>query len=182
MRRRALIRILIAALPIRGLRLWAQTTTFPGTQEATLKELAATVLPESLGRSGTDAMAAQFIRWVRDYRPGAEMQAGYGYPVVRFKPESPAGRYLSQLDALAAAMKLMDKKMRREQIAAALTEAKDTNLPNAPDGRHVASDLMCLYFMSPEANDRAYDARIGKDLCRGLENSPAIPPPLKGPK
>ena len=182
MRRRTLIQALIAALPIRGLRLWAQTATFPGMHDLTLKELAATVLPESLGRAGTDAIAAQFIRWVREYRVGAEMQAGYGYPVVRFKPESPAARYLSQLDALAAPMKLTDKTARREKIAAALTEARVANLPNAPDGKHVASDLMSLYFMSPEANDRAYNARIGKDQCRGLKTSGVIPAPLKGVK
>lgn len=182
MRRRTLIHVLIAALPIRGLRLWAQTATFPGAHGPTLKELAATVLPESLGRAGTDAIAAQFIRWVREYRAGAEMQAGYGYPVVRFKPESPAARYLSQLGALAAPMQLTDKTARRERIAAALSEARVPNVPGVPDGKHVASDLMSLYFMSPDANDRAYNARIGKDRCRGLKNSGAIPTPLEGEK
>ncbi len=175
MRRRVLIQALIAAVPLRSVRLWAQTATFPGAHESTLKELAATVLPASLGRAGTDAIATQFIRWVREYRVGAEMQNGYGYPVVRYKPESPAARYLAQLDALST-------KMNRETIAAALTEAKVANLPNAPDGRHIASDLMSIYFMSPEANDSAYNARIGKDQCRGLKNSGAVPAPLKGAK
>jgi hypothetical protein len=75
MRRRALIQTLIASLPLRGVRLWAQTATFPGTREAALKELAVTVLPASLGRAGTDAIVQQFIRWVREYRAGAERPA-----------------------------------------------------------------------------------------------------------
>jgi hypothetical protein len=180
MRRRALIQSLIALLPLRGVRLWAQAATFPGTREAALKELAATVLPASLGRAGTDAVAQGFIRWVREYRGGAEMQAGYGYPRVRYKPESPAARYLAQIDALAAgALAASDMTARRSQLAAVLAEAKIGNLPQAPDGAHIVSDLMSFYFMSSEANDRAYDAEIGKDKCRGLKTSGPVPPPLK---
>ena len=174
MRRRALLQSLIAIVPFKGVRLWAQTATFPGTRGGALKELAAAVLPASLGKAGTDAAAEQFIRWVREYRERAEMQAGYGYPRVRYKPESPAARYLEQLDALAKSG------FGKDQLAAALSAAKVTNLPGSPDGAHVVSDLMAFYFMSPEANDIAYGARVGKDLCRGLKNSGAMPPPLKG--
>jgi hypothetical protein len=183
MRRRALIQTLIASLPLRGVRLWAQTATFPGTREPALKELAVTVLPASLGRAGTDAIVQQFIRWVREYRAGAEMQAGYGYPRLRYKPESPAPRYLAQIDALTAgALAASDMTARRSQIAAVLAEVKIVNLPQAPDGNHIVSDLMSFYFMSSEANDRAYDAEIGKDKCRGLKDSGAVPPPLRGGK
>jgi hypothetical protein len=183
MRRRVLIQTLIASLPFRAVRLWAQTATFPGTRETALKELAATILPASLGRTGTDAVAQQFVRWVREYRAGAEMQAGYGYPRVRYKPESPAPRYLSQIDALAAgALAASDMTARRSQLAAVLAESKVSNLPQSPDGNHIVSDLMSFYFMSSEANDRAYDAKIGKDQCRGLQNSGAVPPRLTGGK
>jgi hypothetical protein len=183
MRRRALIQTLISLFPLRGVRLWAQTATFPGTREGALKELAATVLPvASLSRAGTDAVAQQFIRWVREYRAGAEMQAGYGYPRLRYKPESPASRYLSQIDALGSALAISEMTTRRLQLAAVLAEAKIGNLPQAPDGNHIVPDLMSFYFMSSEANDRAYDAEIGKDKCRGLKNSGAIPPQLKGGK
>jgi len=182
MRRRALIQTLIASLPLRGVRLWAQTATFPGTYEGTLKELAATVLPASLGRERTDAVADQFIRWVREYRAGAEMQNGYGYPRVRYKPSSPAPRYLAQLEALGGAFATGDLKSRRSQIAMALIEAKVRDLSQVPNGEHIASDLMSFYFLSSEANDLAYGAAIGKDKCRGLKNSSAMPKPLKGGK
>jgi hypothetical protein len=178
MRRRALIQILIAAVPLRGLRSWAQTATFPGTREAALKQLAATVLPESLPPTGRDALVEQFIRWVREYRVHAEMQAGYGYPRVRYKPESPAPAYLQQLEALGAALGQPGLADRRAAVGAALTAAKVANLPQSPDGKHIASDLMSLYFMSPQANDVAYGARIGKDLCRGLKTSGEEPKPL----
>jgi hypothetical protein len=183
MRRRALIQTLIASLPFRGVRLWAQTATFPGTREAVLKELAATVLPSTLGPAGTQAIVQQFVRWVREYRAGAEMQAGYGYPRLRYTPDSPAPRYLAQLDVLAAdALAAPDPAARRAKLAAMLAQANVGNLPQAPDGRQIISDLMSFYFMSSEANDSAYDAKVGKDKCQGLKNSGAIPPPLKGGK
>src|SRR5262249_34825037 len=105
MRRRTLIQSalgLMAALPFRGVQLWAQTAAFPGAREDTLNELAATVLPASLGRAKTDAIATQFIQWVREYRPGAAMSPGYGNPRVRYKGPSPAPEYQSQLAALAS--------------------------------------------------------------------------------
>src|SRR5689334_20208099 len=104
MRRRTLIQYaltVIGALPFRAARGWAQTAVFPGAFDQALKELAATVLPASLGRQGTDAIADQFVRWVRQYRPGAEMQHGYGITQVRYKAPSPAPLYLTQLEQLA---------------------------------------------------------------------------------
>ena len=44
-----------------------------------------------------------------------------------------------------------------------------TDLPGRPTGRHVVSDLMAFYFRSSEANDLAYRARIGRQMCRTLE-------------
>src|SRR2546430_2099161 len=105
MRRRTLIQSalgLMAALPFPGVRAWAQAVAFPGAREDTLNELAATVLPSSLGRAKTDAIAAQFIQWVRDYRPGAAMSPGYGAPRIRFKGPSPAPAYQTQLAQLAS--------------------------------------------------------------------------------
>src|SRR5258708_37502236 len=102
MRRRAVIQGMIAAVPLRGVRLWAQTVTFPGSHEGTLQQLASTVLPASLGRAGTDAVAAQFTRWVREYPAGAEMSPCYGSPRVRYKPASPAGGLLLPMEEMAS--------------------------------------------------------------------------------
>src|SRR5260370_20373436 len=181
MRRRAVIQGMIAAVPLRGLRLWAQTVTFPGSHEGTLQQLASTVLPASLGRAGTDAVAAQFIRWVREYRAGAEMAPGYGFPRVRYKPASPAPGYLLQLEELASGeFAQSDLTARRAQLARAFSAAEIKDLPTAPDGRHIAADLMSFYFQSGDATDVAYNAKIGRDNCRSLKNSGVVPTPWKG--
>jgi hypothetical protein len=174
MRRRALIQSMIAMIPFRGARLWAQTVSFPGAREKTLKDLAAAVLPASVGRARTDAVAEQFSRWVREYRPGAEMQHGYGITRVRYKSASPAPKYLAQLDELSAGP------ITAERLAAALRAAGIKDMPGVPDGNHIVADLMSFYFQSPAANDLAYNAAIGKDQCRTLKDSGTAPAPLKG--
>jgi hypothetical protein len=180
MRRRTLIQSLFAGVTLRASRLQAQTTSFPGKHESTLKELAATVLPESLGRVATDAVALQFVRWVQEYRAGAEMQTGYGSPRVRYKPVSPAAIYRAQLDQLASgALARSGLAARRMKLAEALQGAGIRDLPAVPDGVHIAADLMTFYFQSSEAGDVVYQAAIGKDKCRTLRNSGAVPTALK---
>ena len=144
MTRRTLLRRLLslaATLPIPPLRAWAQTRDFPGDQSPTLRELAGVVLPSSLGERRIAAIGEAFAQWVRDYRPGVEMEHGYGFTRLRNKPPSPAPAYLRQLRALAAAP------LTRSSVEAAITEAKVDNLPALPDGRHVAADLMCFLFL-----------------------------------
>ncbi len=181
MQRRTLIQSLFTWFAFQGSRLWGQAaSTFPGKHEAALKDLAATVLPESLGRSETDAVATQFIQWVREYRVGAEMQTGYGATRVRYKPDSPSGKYLQQLEQLSSgALAEKDIAARRLKIAEGFKAAKIKDLPAVPDGVSVAADLMTFYFQSSEANDLLYTAAIGKDKCRTLKNSTSMPPSLK---
>ena len=180
MQRRTVIQSLLTWISLQGSRLFAQTGSFPGTHDPALKTLAATVLPESLGRAQTDAISEQFIRWVREYRAGAEMQTGYGSTSIRYKQASPAPRYLEQLETLSA-RPLLENTLagRRAKIAEALLAANVKDLPFSPDGGHVAADLMAFYFQSPAANDIAYDAAIGKDQCRTLKNSGSVPAKLK---
>src|SRR5271169_5000553 len=101
MQRRTLLRWL-AALP--GLRAWAQTAAFPGVHADVLRALASVVLPSELGADGLDRAAADFARWVREYRPSAEMDHGYGFTRIRTKPASPAPAYLQQLAGLRSAL------------------------------------------------------------------------------
>jgi hypothetical protein len=122
------------------------------------------VLPESLGRAGTDKVTSQFIRWVQEYRAGAEMQTGYGNPRDRYKPASPAPHYIEQLNQLATgALAETGTAARRLKLAEALRGANIRDLPNTPDGGHIAADLMAFYFQSSEASDLSYMAEIGKD-------------------
>ena len=76
MRRRTVLQWLAATagtLPIPALRSWAQTAGFPGKQGDALRELAALVLPGSLGREGVVRVVERFERWMREYRAGAEL-------------------------------------------------------------------------------------------------------------
>ncbi|SPE32602.1 conserved exported hypothetical protein [Candidatus Sulfopaludibacter sp. SbA3] len=164
MNRRTLLRWL-ATIPIFSRWAWAQSTE-------DLRALAAIVLPAELGVDGIRRVADAFAVWVRDYRPGAGMDHGYGFTRLRTKPPSPAATYLKQLQELRGGG--------RDAVLAAMEAGKITAMPMTPDGRHVASDLMAFYFRSSEANDLCYRAAIGRDQCRGLAGSDQPPAPLKG--
>ncbi len=183
MLRRTVLQWIAAAtgtLPIPAFRAWAQTTNFPGKHQATLRELAAAVLPAELGRSGVDRIANQFEQWVRDYRPGAAMESGYGFTRLRSKPPSPASTYLAQLETLHEPLAQPDQAAKRKAIESALDQAGIKDLPRQPDGKHIATDLMSFYFHGSDANDLCYRAAIQRDSCRGLKGSDAPPPSIKG--
>jgi hypothetical protein len=171
---------LAGALRLSGVRIWAQAADFPANQDDALRALAAVVLPAELGAAGTDRTAGAFVRWVRGYRAGAEMDHGYGATRLRSKGTSPAPNYLRHLEALRGALLAGDMDSKRQAVTAALEQARITDLPRTPDGRHIAADLMAFYFRSSDANDLCYRAAIGRDLCRGLDGSEQAPAPLKG--
>jgi hypothetical protein len=164
---------LASTLPIPALRAWAQTAAFPGDQGPTLLALAAVVLPQELGPEGVKTATARFEKWVREYRPGADTDHGYGKTRVVPKGPSPAATYAKQLADLHG-------NVTAAAIEAALEEAKIRELPRLPDGRHVAADLMSFYFRGADANDLCYRRAIGRDKCRGLDGSDKAPAPLKG--
>jgi len=149
---------------------WAQRLEFPGEHAATLREIAAILLPSEVDSA---RIADDFVKWVNDYRAGAETDHGYGNTRIRVKGASPASGYFRQLAALKGGVS-------RESIAAALKEANVSDLPRSLGGSHVAADLMAFYFRSSDANDLCYRAQIGRDQCRGLAGSDRAPAPLKG--
>jgi hypothetical protein len=169
MHRRTLLRWLAAIGPLRA---WAQHAGFPADQGETLRAMAAVVLPSELSAGHLEKTVAAFERWVREYRPGAEMDHGYGFTRLRTKPPLAASTYIEQLRALRLAG---DAESRRSAVEASLAQSGVTALPQTPDGRHVASDLMAFYFRSSEANDLCYRAHIGRDECRGLAGSEREP-------
>lgn len=164
----------------------AQAPGLSATDEPRLRALADVVLPGELGtRRG--AVAADFLRWIRNYREGAEMDHGYGFTRLRRTPASPASKYAAQLDALDRAARVqggsfetLDLAARRQIVEGAIRAAKVERLPGRPTGEHVATDLMAFYFHSPAANDLAYGASIGRDICRRLPGSDQRPARLPG--
>jgi hypothetical protein len=171
---------LTGILPFSSVRLWAQAVNFPADQADTLHALAALVLPAELGAAGILQTSDAFVRWVRGYRAGAEMDHGYGVTRLRSKGASPAANYVRHLEALRETLLSGDMDSKRQAVTAALEQAGITDLPRNPDGRHIAADLMAFYFRSSDANDLCYRAAIGRDLCRGLDGSEQAPAPLKG--
>jgi hypothetical protein len=132
--------------------------------EEPMRQLAAIVLPTSLGRSSTDRIAAEFVVWIRDYKTGAQIGSGYGHPRTQVTGPDPSAGYVQQLTALGSPIA-------REAVEKELTDANIDRLPPRPNGRHVASDLMAFFFNSAAGEDLLYNAQIKRDDCRGLANS-----------
>ncbi len=137
-----------------------------------LRELASIVLPSALGRAGSEEIAGKFERYVREYRPGADTDHGYGFTHVVPKPLSPAPTYMEQLAGLPSPLT-------RAAVAEALEKSQVKDLPRIPDGKNVIADLMSFYFRSSDANDLCYRAAIKRDQCRGLAGSEHPPAPLR---
>src|SRR5882724_10838192 len=123
MRRRTLLQLSTAA--VASLRAAQAQQRFPAPHAETLRAVAHTVLPASLGTGALDALADRFAEWVRGYKPGAEMEHGYGAPRLRNKPGSPAATYLAQLAELERTNLIkLDPAARRSGMESLLTAAK----------------------------------------------------------
>ncbi len=190
MKRRTLLQWLasgVAALPFSRLRLAAQPRELTPEAITSLRELGSTVLPASLGKDKVAAAVDRFVAWTRGYREGVPLEHGYGHPRLAKTGPSPAGRYVAQLAALDAAARArggsfgsLDIEGRRAILEQALTNAGVQNLPQRPNGQHVASDLMAHYFRSSAANDVAQQAIVNRQVCRPIAVTIKRPEPLEG--
>lgn len=189
MHRRTLIRWLLsgaAAWPLRGVHLHAQAAALPDTSVATLRALAPALLPAALGAAGHDKIVGDFVQWLASYRSGAERNWGYGHPRKNGTPAIDATAYRAQLIEIEAqarrrggplAQLTLDE--RRALAAETLAGLDGRNLPGAPNGRHIVTDLMSFFFTSGAANDLCYRASIGADTCRGLGGASQRPAALQ---
>jgi hypothetical protein len=155
---------------------------FGSAHRARLLAVADAVLPQDLGADGHGRAVDQFLAWVRDYRTGAERDHGYGVTAIRVLPASPALRYVADLDDLdrraGGAFAARPRAERQRLVTEAIEAASVRDLPPRPNGGHVATDLMGLYFRGAAANDRAYGRAIGREACRDLAGSDERPRPL----
>lgn len=129
-----------------------------------MRELAGVILPASLGRERIEKTADNFIQWLRDYKPGAQIASGYGHPRTQVTGPNPAANYAEQLAALGSPIT-------RESVEKALDAAKVDRIPQRPNGRYVAADLLAFFYGSADGEDFLYNAAIRRDDCRGLANS-----------
>ncbi len=51
-------------------------------------------------------------------------------------------------------------------------------MPYAGEATHVAIGLIAWFYATPEANDLALQAQVGKYSCRGLAGGPNKPEPM----
>ncbi|MBZ5601817.1 MAG: hypothetical protein LAO79_05875 [Acidobacteriia bacterium] len=127
-----------------------------------IHELAKIVLPAKVAEKTAD----QFIQWIRDYKPGAEIASGYGNPRTQVTAPNPSTHYAGQLRALGSPIT-------RGAVEAAL--ASFDRIPQRPNGKHVAADLLSFFYSSADGEDSLYGLAIKRDDCRGLGNSTERP-------
>jgi hypothetical protein len=140
------------------------------------RELESVVLPASLGRSRTDGIADNFVRWFRDYKAGAEVSSGYGFPRTQLIGPNPSTHYAAQLTDLD--LTRLDASAKRAAVEKALEAAKLDRIPQRPNGRHVAADPLAYFYSSADGEDFLYGVAIKRDDCRGLADSEKRPPRL----
>ena len=124
-----------------------------------IRELAKTVLPSKVD---SQKVADAFVKWIRDYKAGAEISSGYGNPRTQVTGPNPSANYAEQLRALGSPIT-------RAAVESAL--ASFDRIPPRPNGKHVAADLLSFFYSSADGEDFLYGAAIKRDDCRGLGNS-----------
>jgi hypothetical protein len=157
-----------------------------GLDLAFLIRLGEVVLPAELGNDGIARVTRAFGQWVVGYRRDAELLHPYGSANIRYSGEPPAGRWRAQATQLRGearrrfgrSFESLPLPRRRELVTAALANERIDRMPDALGANHVALALVAWFFASPEATDLCYRARIGKNQCRSLVNSPKEPVPL----
>lgn len=151
-----------------------------------LRSVAEAVLPAELSAGDIERAAAEFERWLAGYREGAEILHGYGTGEIRKTGPSPALRWAGQLSALeaearkgtGASFRTRTRSERQEVIRTALSGYQPGGLPQVDRAPHLAVGLLAHFYGSPAAYDLCYRARIGKESCRPLSESPRRPLPL----
>jgi hypothetical protein len=193
--RRSLLKLggaVVAWRPFARLKVLAAATqapVFTPDQIATLSGIAAVTLPSALDAEARDGAVRKFVSWHVNYREGADMGHGYGNSTLRQK-SGPAvsPRYPAQFAALdqsaraqgAASFAAAPPAIRRAIVETALNTPQAVNrLPARPTGANLVADFIGMYFNSAGAFDLAYQAAIGRDDCRELENSDQPPAAIK---
>jgi len=168
----------------------AQAPIFTPDQIQALAGIAEVTLPSALDAEGRDNAVRKFVSWHVNYREGADMGHGYGNSTLRPKSGPPVSpRYAAQFASLdqaaraqgAASFRAASAAIRRSIVEAALNTPQPVNrLPARPTGANLVADFIGMYFNSAGASDLAYQAAIGRDDCRGLENSDQPPAAIGG--
>jgi len=179
--RRHFIAWLSSAVPVVlvARRADALAANWLAADEATMRALAAAVLPSELGREGATRVAQDFQRWIDNYRENAELVHGYGTSALRFARPSPRAKWAAQLEALKqTGFNEKTLELRRQAVRDLLAKERLDRMPDVLGSPHVAAALLAFYYDSTEAADLCYQARIGRQTCRPLSAAARKPLPL----
>jgi hypothetical protein len=146
----------------------------------TLRALARAILPSELGTDGVARVTNAFQRWIDGYREQTELVHGYGTSALLYSRPSPRARWASQLEQLGGGFASATVERRREIVTALLKDERLDRMPEVGSAPHVALGLLAFYYDRPEAADLCYEARIGREQCRPLAQSPRKPLPIAG--
>jgi hypothetical protein len=149
------------------------------SDEATMRALAAAILPSELGATGVARVSAAFQRWIDDYRENVELVHGYGTSALRVTRASPRARWAAQLESLRrSGFNEKPVAQRRDAVRAMLATERADRMPDVAGAAHVALGLLAFYYSRSEAADLCYRAQIGRDTCRPLSQASRKPLPL----
>ena len=148
-----------------------------------LRTVSDVVLPSELGSDGREAAVNAFETWLAGFAPVAERPHPYLAPEITYGPPDPAPGWNAQLTALdlesrqrhGAGLAEVEQSLRERLIRAQIDGGG--GLPDPARAGHVAVGLMAHFFRSSIAVDLSYDARIGKQTCRGLDGLKGSPAP-----
>lgn len=152
-----------------------------------LDVVARIVLPRTaLGETGVARVTNEFLTWLDGFEPVAERDHPYGSGEISYGPPDPAPLWQSQLQALSleadkrygASYADIDGARQREILERQLPDHLPDDMPYAGSATHVAIGLLAYFYATPEANDLAHDAKIGRETCRGIDSGADRPPPL----
>lgn len=154
---------------------------------AILNVLAPIVLPrQALGDAGITRAVDGFLAWLDGFDPVSERDHPYDSAEIHYGPPDPGPLWNAQLEALnieagkrfGAAYTDIGEARQAEILKNQLPEHLPENMPYAGEAAHVAIGLLAWFCATPEANDFALQAKIGKYTCRGLASGADEPEPL----
>jgi hypothetical protein len=147
--------------------------------EATMRALAAAILPSELGNAGVARISADFQRWIDNYRENVELVHGYGTSALRVTRASPRAKWAAQLESLKqSGFNEKSVAQRRDAVRSILASERTDRMPDVAGAPHVALGLLAFYYSRSEAADLCYQARIGRDTCRPLSQASRKPLPM----
>jgi len=166
----------------------AESSAAGGVDRSILDALARIALPRNaLGEAGVARAVDGFVTWLEGFEPVSERDHSYDSAEILYGPPDPAPLWMAQLEALGieankrfeAPYSAIGEARQREILERQLPGHLPDDMPYAGEATHVAIGLIAWFCATPEANDLAQGAKIGRQTCRGFPSGPDEPDALR---